>query len=189
MIHHRTLLAETLLPATALGSTTIAASWRMGDDVTVQKSAVIQDDLYVAGTDVLIDGVVDGDLIVGAQNVTINGEVRGNVWVAGESVILNGRVSRSAHFAGSVLRVEKGAVIGRDLLAAGSLIDVASGSVIGRDVAFGGGQARMNGLVTRNASGGANGIEIGGVIRGDATLAVSVTRLPVASWTTSSSAA
>ncbi|MGY2896504.1 hypothetical protein [Deinococcus sp. UYEF24] len=185
MIHRRTLLVGTLLLATALGSTTLGASWRTGDTVTVQKSEVIQDDLYVAGTDVRVDGIIDGDLIVGAQNVTINGEVRGNVWAAGASVILNGEVTQSAHLAGSVLRVEKGAVVGRDLLAAGSLIEVASGSVIGRDVAFGSSQARMNGLVTRNAYGGANGIEIGGVIKGDAKLAVSDTQVPIASWTTS----
>ncbi|MGY2896022.1 hypothetical protein [Deinococcus sp. UYEF24] len=46
--------------------------------VTVQKSEVVQDDLYLAG-DVRIDGTSDGDLIVGAQNVSITGEVRDSV--------------------------------------------------------------------------------------------------------------
>jgi hypothetical protein len=187
MIHRRNILAGTLLMAVTLGTTASAIAWRTGDTVTVQTSEVIQDDLYVAGTDVRIDGVVNGDLIVGAQNVTINGEVRGNVWAAGATVILNGRILQSAHFAGSVLRVEKGASIGRDLLAAGSGIDVAAGSVIGRDVAFGGSQANLNGLVTRNAYGGANGIEVAGVIKGNARLAVSDARVMVANWNTSSS--
>ncbi len=182
MIHRRTLLAGTLLLAS---STAVAVSWRTGDTVTVQKAEVIQDDLYVAGSEVRIDGTIDGDLIVGAQTVTINGEVRGSVWAAGATVILNGRVTQSAHLAGSVLRVDKGATIGRDLLAAGSLIEIAPGSVIGRDVAFGGSQARLNGLVTRNAYGSANGIEISGMINGDARLAVSDTQVPVASWTRS----
>ncbi|MGY2896407.1 hypothetical protein [Deinococcus sp. UYEF24] len=186
MIHRRFYLAGMLM-ALALGSTATAVSWRTGDTVTVQKSEVVQDDLYVAGTDVRIDGTIDGDLIVGAQNVTINGEVRGSVWAAGATVTINGRVLQSAHLAGSVLRVEKGASIGRDLLAAGSGIEVAAGSVIGRDVAFGGSQANLNGLVTRNAYGGANGIVVGGVIRGNAQLAVSDTRAPLVNWNTSSS--
>jgi cytoskeletal protein CcmA (bactofilin family) len=186
MIHRNNLLAG-LLMAFSLGGTASAASWRTGETVTVQKSEVIQDDLYAAGTDVRIDGTIDGDLIVGAQNVTINGEVRGSLWAAGATVIVNGQVLQSAHLAGSVLRVEKGATIGRDLLAAGSNIEAAPGSLIGRDVAFGGSQAHLGGKVARNVYGGANGIEVGGVIGGDAQLAVSDTRVPVANWNTSSS--
>jgi cytoskeletal protein CcmA (bactofilin family) len=169
--------------ATVLCGTVSAAAWRTGDTVTVQKSEVVLDDLYVAGTDVRVDGVVNGDLIVGAQNVTINGEVRGNLWAAGAIIILNGRVLQSAHLAGSVLRIQKGASVGRDLLAAGSEIEVTSGSVVGRDVAFGGSQARINGTVNRNAYGGANGIEVGGMIKGNARLAVGDTQVLPGNWT------
>ena len=183
MLHRKMLHSGTLLLAAMLVSTAAAASWRTGDTVTVQKSEVIQDDLYVAGTDVRIDGIVNGDLIVGAQNVTINGQVNGNLWASGATLILNGKVSQTARFAGSTVRVQNGARIGRDLLAAGSEIELAPGSVVGRDVAFGGSQAHLNGQVIRNAYGGANGIEVGGAIRGNAQLAVSDTRVLNTNWT------
>jgi hypothetical protein len=183
MSYRMTFRAGTLLMATMLCGTSSAVMWRTGNTVTIQKSEVVQDDLYIAGTDVRVDGVINGDLIVGAQNVTINGEVRGNLWAAGATVILNGRVLQSAHLAGSVLRVQRGANIGRDLLAAGSEIEVASGSVVGRDVAFGGSQARINGTVTRNAYGATNGIEVGGVIKGNARLAVGDTQVLTGNWT------
>ena len=184
MIHRNMFRAGTLLMAAMLGGTASAVAWRTGDTVTVQKSEVVQDDLYVAGTDVRIDGTVNGDLIVGAQNVTINGEVRGNVWAAGATVIVNGKVLQTARLAGSTIRLQNGASVGRDLLAAGSDIELASGSVIGRDVAFGSSQAHLNGQVVRNAYGGANGIEVGGVIGGNAQLAVSDTQVLTANWTT-----
>ncbi len=183
MSHRNTFAAGTLLVTLTLGGTASAASWRTGDTVTVQKSEVIQDDLYISGTDVRIDGTVNGDLIVGAQNVTINGQVNGNLWAAGVTVILNGKVSQTARLAGSTIRLQNGANVGRDLLVAGSDIELTPGSVIGRDVAFGGSQAHLNGQVVRNAYGGATGIEVGGPIGGSAQLAVSDTQVLTASWT------
>ena len=183
MSYRKSLRAGTLLMATLLGGAASAASWRTGDAVTIQKSEVVQDDLYVSGTDVRIDGTIDGDLIVAAQNVTVNGEVRGNLWAAGATVILNGRVSQTARLAGSTIRLQNGADVGRDLLAAGSDIELASGTVVGRDVALGSSQARLNGRVTRNAYVGANGIEVGGAIGGNARMAVSDTQILTANWT------
>ena len=184
MLHRKNLYTGTLIIAALLGDTASAVAWRTGDTVTIQKSEVIQDDLYVAGTDVRIDGTVNGDLIVGAQNVTINGEVRGNLWASGATVILNGKVSQTARLAGSAIRVQNGADVGRDLLAAGSEIELASGSVIGRDVALGSSQARLNGRVTRNAYVGANGIEVAGVLGGNARMAVGDTQILTGNWTT-----
>ena len=183
MIIRKLCRSGTLLMAAMLCGTASAAAWRTGDTVTIEKSEVIHDDLYVTGTDVRIDGVVDGDLIVGAQHVTVNGEVRGNLWAAGATVVLNGKVLQTARLAGSVIRVQKGTKVGRDLLAAGSEIEIASGSVVGRDVAFGSSQAQINGKVARNVYGGANGIEVGGVIKGNARLAVSNTQVLTANWT------
>lgn len=181
---HLSRSAGTLLIALTLGGPASAIDWRTGDSIVVAQSEVIQDDLYIAGNDVQIDGTVNGDLMVAARTVTINGDVRGNLWAAGDTLILGGKVSQTARFAGSVVRVQSGANIGRDLLAAGSEIVVAPGSVIGRDVAVGSSQARLNGQVTRNAYVGAGGIEIGGVIGGSAKMAVGDTAVLSGNWTT-----
>ncbi|PIG97351.1 bactofilin family protein [Deinococcus sp. UR1] len=178
--------AATGLIALTLGGAS-AVEWRSGDTVTVARSETIQDDLYVAGNDVRIDGTVNGDLFVSGRTVTITGEVRGNVSGAGETLSLSGRVSQSARFAGSTVRIQEGARIGRDLLAAGSEVVTAPGTVIGRDVAVGASQARLDGRVTRNAYVGANGIEVGGVIGGNARMAVGNTVVNPGRWMASGS--
>lgn len=71
--------ATPLFIALTLAGTASALDWRTGDSIVVAKSEVIQDDLYVAGNDVQIDGTVNGDLLVAARTVTINGDVRGNI--------------------------------------------------------------------------------------------------------------
>ncbi|OOV12409.1 polymer-forming cytoskeletal protein [Deinococcus sp. LM3] len=179
--------AATGLIALTLGGGASAVEGRSGDTVTVARSETIQDDLYVAGNDVRIDGTVNGDLFVSGRTVTITGEVRGNVSGAGETLSLSGRVSQSARFAGSTVRIREGARIGRDLLAAGSEVVTAPGAVIGRDVAVGASQARLDGRVTRNAYVGANGIEVGGVIGGNARMAVGNTVVNPGRWMASGS--
>ena len=68
--HSKLKIIMALFIALILGSTASAVEWRTGDVVTLERSEIIQDDLYVTGTDVSIDGIVNGDLIVGARTVT-----------------------------------------------------------------------------------------------------------------------
>lgn len=161
-----------VLAGLVLGGGALAVDWRAGDAVRVGPGEVIRDDLYVAGTDVRIDGTVTGDLVAAGETVQVAGEVRGNVWAAGETVILGGKVGQSARIAGSVLRVGPGANIARDLLAGGVGLDVAPGARIGRDVAFGGVQTRLEGQVARNALIGAGAVLLGGPVGGSARLSV-----------------
>lgn len=181
--HDRTRRACTLLLALSIGSPAVAAEWRAGTTVTVARAEVIQDDLYVTGRDVRIDGTVNGDLFVAARTVTITGDVRGSVLGAGETLTLSGPVTGSARLAGSTIHLQQGASVGRDLLAAGAEVVVAPGVVIGRDVAVGAAQARLGGRITRNASVGASGIEVGGLIGGNATMAVGDTPVNTGLWT------
>ncbi len=162
----------TLLVGLALSGGALGLTWRTGDVVRLPKGEVIRDDLYVAGQDVQIDGTVEGNLIATGNTVRVNGQVRGNVWAAGQDVTLGGQVTQTARIAGSVLRVESGVNIGRDLLAVGQGLDIAPDERAGRDVAFGGAQTRLYGSVARNAYIGASGIEVGGSVGGDALFGV-----------------
>ena len=56
---------------------------RGGENVVIGKDEVIDDDLFVGGSTVTVDGTVNGDLITAGQTVTINGKVTGNVIAAG----------------------------------------------------------------------------------------------------------
>ena len=67
-----------IVPATAL-----AAEVRSGDTVTVGPDQIIDDDLYVFGNNVLVQGSVHGDVIAAGSSVTIAGHVTGSVMAAG----------------------------------------------------------------------------------------------------------
>lgn len=166
------LCAGTLLASLAVGSPALGLEWRSGDVVRIEATEIIRDDLYVGGSDVRVDGTVTGDVIAAGQRVRIAGEVRGNVWAAGDTVTLAGRVGQSARLAGSVLRLESGTTIARDLLAGGDGLDVVRGARIGGDMAFGGAQVRLDGAVARNAYLGATAVRLGGTIGGNARLTV-----------------
>ncbi len=49
----------------------LAADFRSGNEVTVASGEVINDDLYVAGGNLRIDGTVNGDLLAAGGTVTI----------------------------------------------------------------------------------------------------------------------
>ena len=53
----------------------LAADFRGGETVTVATGEVIDDDLYIAGTNIVIDGTVNGDIFGVGTTITINGGV------------------------------------------------------------------------------------------------------------------
>ena len=81
----------------------LAADLRSADTVTVAAGEVVDDDLYVAGNTVVIDGVVNGDLWAFGSIITINGEVKGSIVAAGQTVSINGNVGHAVRLAGETL--------------------------------------------------------------------------------------
>ena len=78
---------------------------RGGERVVIGKEEVINDDLFVGGNTVTVDGTVNGDLIAGGQTVIINGKVTGNVIAAGASVTVNGEVGHDVIAAGAAVTI------------------------------------------------------------------------------------
>ena len=123
-----------LMPAVMLCTAVpvLAADTRGGDTVTVTSGEVVDDDLYIAGNEIIIDGTVNGDLWAVGRTITINGAVKGSVVAAGQTVTINGEIAHAARIAGSELTV-KGAVDG-DLLAFGATLYVAESARVGGDL-------------------------------------------------------
>jgi cytoskeletal protein CcmA (bactofilin family) len=123
-------LLGVLLPAGAL-----AAELRQGETVTIGPGEVIDEDLYVVGGTVLIQGTVRGDLVAAGRRVeipgtvegdvlsmagdtVISGQVRGSIRAAAGSLSVAGQVGEDSVLAGGQVRIEPGARVGRDLLLA-----------------------------------------------------------------------
>ncbi len=123
----------------------LAADLRSEDNIIVASGEVIDDDLYVAGGDIIIDGTINGDLIAAGRTITVNGIVNGSIFLAGQTVIVNGEITHSARLAGTTINVNGS--IGGDLLAGGTTVNIASTAKIGRDLVFGANTVRVDGPV------------------------------------------
>ncbi len=150
-----------------------AAELRASGNITIPSSEVINNDLYISGGTVVIDGRVNGDLLVSGGNVTVNGSVSDDVMATGGTLILNGSVDQSIRAAGGTLSLN--GKIGQDLVVAGGTVDIGAGSTIGRDAIIASGNGRLSGRVGRGLRASAGDFIIDGQVGKNAFL--DVTRL------------
>src|SRR5207247_6810203 len=83
------LLALVALFLALSPSPAAAADIRSGD-VTIGTTETIDDDLYVFGSNVAINGTIHGDLIATGNNISVDGNVTGDVFAVGQGVMLGG---------------------------------------------------------------------------------------------------
>lgn len=128
---------------------------------------VVNDDLFIFGENVVVDGTVNGDLFAFGNTVTVNGTVNGSLFSGAQSVTVNGEVTGSVYTGTSYTQIGSNAEIGRNLFFGGFALDVQEGASIGQDAAIGGYQAVVNGNVGRDLYAGAGALEINGAVGGD----------------------
>lgn len=166
------VLATVLLAAPAL-----AAEVRGLDDVTIASGEVVDDDLYVAGSSITIDGTVNGDLWAAGGTLTINGRVNGDVVAAVSTLNIDGEV-------GQVVRVVAGEAniggdIGDDLLFGGGDLTISSTAEIGGDLLFAASKVRVDGIINGYIRGAGDEVTLADGVGGD--VQVGVDELTVAS--------
>ncbi len=149
-----TVVLVTIFVATPV----LAADFRSGDTVTVASGEVVDGDLYVAGSDIIIDGTVNGDIFGVGRSLTINGIVNGGVSFAGQILTVNGEIAHGARLAGQTINVSGN--IGRDLMVAGADATVTSTAKIGSDLILAVGTSRIDGHINGNIAGGASEVTI-----------------------------
>ncbi|MCX6813105.1 MAG: hypothetical protein NTV77_01280 [Candidatus Azambacteria bacterium] len=138
-----------IVPVLAYGAT-----FKTSQNYYLNSGETINDNLYVAGSDVNIAGATGGDLFVAGGNVIVSGPVSADLTAAGGTLNVSGDVTGDMRLAGGNVIIASNA--GGELLAAGGQITLMPGSVIGKDVKIAGGSINYEG----NAGGGA-------VIRGN----------------------
>ena len=74
-----------------IATPTYAAKFETGD-YKLEKDVIIEEDLYINGKDVVINGIVDGDLFVTGETVTVNGTVTGDLVVIASNLNVAGNV-------------------------------------------------------------------------------------------------
>lgn len=154
--------------ALAFASPARAAEIITGDpDAILPAGQVVDDDLFIAGQNVRVEGTVNGDVFAAGNKVEVTGTIDGNLFVGSQLFVNNGTVNGSVisfsyvatagpaavvadniyGFAFSV-NAEEGSYVGRSLYAF-AYQAVISGQV-GRDLNFFGSALRVDGDIGRN---------------------------------------
>lgn len=135
-------------------------------EVVVEEEEVIDDDLFVAGESVTIEGIINGDLYAAAGNIKISGTVNGDVIAAGGMLEITGEIKDDVRIAGGNINIQ-GASIGDSLTVAGGNVNVEEGSTVGGGMLFGAGSININTDVTRGVMGGGGSVKIDGSVGKD----------------------
>lgn len=163
----RWMLALTLVLVLSLGVVGTAQAFEFIENEDVPAGEVVDDDLFIVGDRVVIDGTVNGDLFAFGQSVIINGVVNGSLITGAQTVEINGDVAGSFYNGSSSAVLGPEASVGRNVYFGGFSLSVDQGATVGRDVAAGGYQATINGEIGRDLYVGAASLEIGGKVGGD----------------------
>jgi cytoskeletal protein CcmA (bactofilin family) len=155
-----------------------AAEPRVGDTVTIAATETIEDDVYLIGTTITIDGVVQGDVVALGQTIIVNGSVQGSLMVGGNNVFVNGQVGRSVRAGGYSVIVGPQARIEKDVLVGAYHVAAEPGSQIGGDVWAGSAQARLYGEIGQDYLGSHTALDLNGTIHGNVTVNVNAAGEP-----------
>lgn len=156
----------------ALVGVTYAGDFRSGNQVIIGEDEVINDDLYIGASRLVVDGTIKGDLYAAAQEIVINGTVEGNVLCGAQFITVNGTVGYNVFAGGMSLSLGPGASVGHNLLFGGFSLKAEPGSRIGHDVLMGAYQAQLSGEIAQDLRAGLGALELNGKVGRDVEVEV-----------------
>ena len=148
------------------------AESRSAERPTIKSDEVIEDDLYVFGDEITVDGEVKGDVVAFGRFVKINGSVQGDLIAAAQAIVISGEVGDDVRVAGQTLKIDDNARVTDDVIAAGFSLEIAGESSVGGDLLYAGYQALLAGDIEGDVAAGMANCEVSGSIGGDADLSV-----------------
>jgi cytoskeletal protein CcmA (bactofilin family) len=153
-----------ILTTLGVGAVAQAADFR-GDEENPNITGTIDDDVYVAGSKVVISGNVSGEVLAAGQDVTLSGSTVGSFMAAAEEIVLSGKVGGTARMIGRTITVE-GEVDG-DVMGAGQTVEITSEGSVDRDLLVGAQKLNMAGNVGGDIRAGVSTMTIAGTVNGD----------------------
>ncbi len=147
---------------------TNASEFRSGDKLIITKDEVVNDDIYFAGSSVIVEGTINGDLVAAGGEIRVTGTINGGIMAAGGSIIVNGNVTDDIRAAGGEVKI--GGDVGDNVLAFTGQFVLEKNARIARDLTLGAGNAVIDGTVNGNINGGATDLEMSGAVKGNVTV-------------------
>jgi hypothetical protein len=101
---------------------------------TVPAGTVVDNDIFLAGQTVTIDGTVQGDTMAVGNLVEINGEITGSLVAAGQTVKINGKIGGTTYVAALFVQIGPNAELTDNIYFVGLDRATEPTSKIGRDL-------------------------------------------------------
>jgi len=136
--------------------------------ILIKKNEVINEDLYVAGDKIIINGTVNGDVLATGDTIIIRGYIRDSAMAIGKNVTISGNIGHGLRVAGFDLIIDGN--VGGDLVVAGSKINMRKNATIGGSILFVGSEVGVDGLINENIVGSGSLVTIKNKIMGNAQL-------------------
>jgi len=142
-------------------------------------TAMVNDDLVMAGNNVKLDGTVEGDLICACRYLVQNGLVQGSINTAAQNIEVLGVVNGSVR--GCAQNINVNGQVNRNLIAFCSALNVRPDAEIVKDVNAYCGEMTLDGKVGGNLKGSVGTLVISGVVNQDVSItAENITLMPTA---------
>jgi hypothetical protein len=141
---------------------------KAGASVNVPSDRIVDEDFYVSGGEITVNGEVNGDLVVAGGNIELNGVTMEDSIVAGGNIRVSGSTGDDLRVAGGNIRVE--GTVGDDVFIAGGQIAVSSETEVGGNLIITGGNVETEAEVQENVSISAGSVKLGGKITGDVVI-------------------
>jgi hypothetical protein len=156
------LLAQVavLVPASAS-----AAELHQGNSMVVSPGETIDDDLYVFGGTLNVQGTVNGDVFFFGGTSTVSGLITGDLLALGGTTTITGDIRGSVRAAGGNVNI--GGRVDQDVALGAGTLDIAPSAHLGRDLLAGVGSARIAAPIARNVFIGSGDVTLAGPVGGD----------------------
>jgi cytoskeletal protein CcmA (bactofilin family) len=159
--------------------TSSATVFRARDNVFIPEHQIIDDDLFLGGNNIKVDGTVKGDLIVGSRTFIQTGQVSGSVISAGQNLDILGEIQGSVRALSQNTNIN--GVINRNVINIGASLNIRHTGKVKGDVTALGNELNVEGEIGRKLRATVGSVMISGIIKGDVKIkANSITLMPTA---------
>ncbi|RLD05278.1 MAG: hypothetical protein DRI65_09040 [Chloroflexota bacterium] len=146
------------------GFTATAKAVEFDEDGILEEGEIIDDDLFIGGDIVEINGTVNGDVFASGSIVKVNGTINGSLASGAQTILINGKVSGSVYAGSMTITLGSDAEIGRNMFYGGFNLNAEEGSIIHRDLLVGAYQVLLSGEIGRDVQAGVGALDIDGSI-------------------------
>jgi len=146
------------------GFTATAKAVEFDEDGILEEGEIIDDDLFIAGDIVEINGTVNGDVFASGSIVKVNGTINGSLASGAQTILVNGKVTGSVYAGSMTITLGPETEIGRNMFYGGFNLNAEEGSVIQRDLLVGAYQAMLSGEIGRDVQASVGALEINGSV-------------------------